>query len=172
MTALTIPTIETDRLTLRGPAESDFEAFAAFGASERAKWVGGPYPRARSWGGFPGMFGHWALRGYGFWMLETKSGGDIAGRVGFACHDGWDEPELGWHIFDGFEGKGYAFEAATAARAYAAQHLGLNGVISYIAKANTRSRTLAERLGATFERDGELLGQPCQIFRHPKQEVA
>jgi RimJ/RimL family protein N-acetyltransferase len=172
MTSFAIPTIETDRLTLRGPRESDFEAFAAFGASERAKWVGGPYSRARSWGGFLGMFGHWALRGYGFWMLETKSGSDIAGRVGFTCHDGWDEPELGWHIFDGFEGKGYAFEAVNAARAYAAQRLGLNGVISYIAKDNTRSRSLAERLGATFERDGELLGQPCQIFRHPKQEVA
>jgi len=169
--ALTIPRIETDRLILRAPQESDFDAFAAFGASKRAKWVGGPYSRFRSWGGFLGMFGHWALRGYGFWMLETKADRGIAGRVGFAFHDGWDEPELGWHIFDGFEGKGFAFEAVSAARTYAARHLGLNGVISYIAHANDRSRKLAERLGATFEREGELLGQPCQIYRHPNEKT-
>ena len=159
-----IPRIETERLILRAPRESDFDAFASFGASDRAKWVGGPYSRARSWGGFLAMFGHWALRGYGFWMLETRADAGIAGRVGFARHDGWDEPELGWHIFEGFEGRGIAFEAA---RAHAARHLGLNGVISYIAHANTRSRALAERLGAHIEREAELLGKPCQIWRHP-----
>ncbi len=167
MNGAAIPMLETDRLILRGPRESDFEAFAAFGASERSKWVGGPYPRYRSWGGFLGMLGHWALRGYGFWMLQVKDSGDVAGRVGIAFHDGWDEPELGWHIFDGFEGKGLAHEAALAAREHAAHHQGLDGVISYIDPQNIRSLALADRLGAKFERDGELLGHPCRIYRHP-----
>ncbi|MEQ6201959.1 GNAT family N-acetyltransferase [Sulfitobacter sp. HNIBRBA2951] len=166
---ITIPVINTERLILRGPRESDFEAFAAFGASERSRWVGGPYPRIRNWGGFLATFGHWALRGYGMWMLEDRTTGATAGRVGMIYNDGWEEPELGWHIFDGFEGKGMAYEAAEAARSYAATHYNLDGVISYIAPDNLRSIALAERLGATLERVGTLLGHEAHIYRHPKE---
>lgn len=174
MTAMTdhIPVVETDRLILRAPREDDFEAFAAFGASARAKWVGGPYPRIRSWGGFLATFGHWALRGYGMWMLEHRETGRTAGRVGMIYNDGWDEPELGWHIFDGFEGQGIAFEASQAARSYAATHQNLNGVISYIDPANTRSITLAGQLGASFEREGTVLGNHCHVYRHPQEAAA
>jgi len=153
---------------LRGPRADDFEAFAAFGASERSRWVGGPYPRNRSWGGFLATYGHWALRGFGMWMLEHRATGKTAGRVGMIFHDGWDEPEFGWHIYDGFEGKGLAFEAAQAARHYAATNQGLDGVISYIDPANTRSVSLADRLGATFERKGDLSGIQVDVYRHPK----
>lgn len=165
---ISVPVINTERLILRGPRENDFEAFAAFGASERSKWVGGPYPRIRSWGGFLATYGHWALRGFGMWMLEHVETGKTVGRVGMIYNDGWEEPELGWHIFDGFEGKGLAFEAAQIARDYAANHQGLNGVISYIDPANTRSISLANRLGAAFERKGELLGMKVDVYRHPK----
>ncbi|WP_204115584.1 GNAT family N-acetyltransferase [Shimia biformata] len=170
MSAMTlpIPVIETDRLILRGPKESDFEAFNAFGESERAKHIGGPYPRFRNWGGFLTTFGHWALRGYGMWMLEDKATGTPAGRVGMIYHESWDEPELGWQVYDGYEGKGIAFEAATAARDYAARHFGLDGVVSYIDPANTRSVALAKRLGAAFEREGTVLGHSCHVYRHPK----
>lgn len=167
--ALSIPVVETDRLVLRAPHESDFEAFAAFGASDRAKWVGGPYPRPRSWGGFLAAFGHWALRGHGLWMVEHRDTGKAAGRVGVIFNDGWEEPELSWHIFDGFEGQGVAFEAAQAARSYAAQHQNLDGVISYIDPANTRSIALARRLGAKFERVGTLMDHDVHVYRHPKE---
>ena len=145
-------------LILRGPRESDFDAFAAFGASDRAHWIGGPFSRHRSWGGFLATFGHWALRGYGMWMAEDRASGRTAGRIGMIFNDGWAEPELGWQIFDGFEGKGLAQEAARAARDHAARHFRLDGVISYIRAENTRSRALAERLGATHTTD----------FAHPK----
>ncbi len=167
---LDIPTIETDRLILRGPRESDFEAIATFGASDRAKWVGGPFDRFRSWGHFLAAYGHWALRGFGMWMVEERASGATAGRIGIVNHDGWDEPELGWHTFDGFEGKGIAFEGATVARRFAAQNLGLDGVISYIDADNTRSRALAERLGAVVERTGTVMGHPVLIYRHPTLE--
>lgn len=168
---LDIPRIETDRLTLRAPREDDFEALAAFGASERARFIGGPYPRARSWGGFLATFGHWALRGYGMWMLEHRETGRTAGRVGMIFNDGWGEPELGWHVFEGFEGQGLAFEASRAARSHAALRQNLEDVISYIDPANTRSVALAKRLGATHERDGILLDHPVHVYRHPKESA-
>ena len=166
------PTIGTADLVLRGYREEDFEAFAAFGASERSKFVGGPHTRWESWRAFLAGIGHWLLRGYGMWMLEHRESGGIAGRVGMIMNDGWDEPELAWHIYDGFEGRGLAYQACLAARAYAARHMGLNGVISYIDPANSRSLRLAARLDCTFEREATLLGQPAHVYRHPKSEEA
>lgn len=162
------PTIDTDDLILRGYAEPDFEAFAAFAASDRSKFVGGPQTRWESWRSFMAGIGHWMLRGYGMWMVEHRSSGQVAGRVGMINNDGWDEPELGWHIYDGFEGRGYAHQACLAARTYACENFGLDAVISYIDPINTRSLALAKRLGAVFEREGELLAKPCHIYRHPK----
>lgn len=167
--SLPIPVIETERLILRGQQEADFEAHAAFMASPRSSFVGGPLERFPAWRGFTSMLGHWVLKGFGVWTIADKTTNAPLGKTGFIDADGWDEPELGWHVYEAAEGKGIAFEAVTAARAYGAQHFGLDGVISYIDPANARSMALADRLGARFERDGGLLGKPCQVWRHPKQ---
>lgn len=170
MTRITVefPQVVTDRLVLRAPRESDVEAHIAFMASERASLVGGPQDRFQAYRGFAASLGHWILRGYGMWVMALKSDDQPIGRCGFIYHDGWDEPEIGWHVYDGFEGQGYAFEAAKAALGVGAAKFGLDGVVSYIDPANTRSAALAERLGARVERDGELLGKPCQVYRHRK----
>jgi len=162
-----VPVIETERLTLRAARVEDFGAHAEFIASERSRFVGGPQDRQQAWFGFCTSLGHWVARGYGMWTIADKANGTPLGRAGFINHEGWEEPELGWHLYQAAEGKGLAFEAAQAARAYGARHFGLDGVISYIAPANIRSLALAERLGARFEREGELLGKPCQVWRHP-----
>ena len=53
MIALTgIPEITTERLTLRGPLASDFDAFADFLAGPRASMVGGPLSRVMAWRSF------------------------------------------------------------------------------------------------------------------------
>ena len=39
-----IPTLTTDRLTLRAPTEADFPVMAEFYASDRSQFVGGPMP--------------------------------------------------------------------------------------------------------------------------------
>ena len=162
-----IPTIETARLILRGPVEADFPTVERFMASPRAAFIGGPVTdRFQAWRGFLAVLGHWALRGYGFFTVTLKDG-TLVGRVGLINHIGWHEPELGWHLFDGFEGHGYAAEAAIAARDWAASELGLGPLISHIDADNTRSLALARRLGATHERDTTVLGLPAQVWRHP-----
>lgn len=166
---LPIPVIETDRLILRAPAAADLEAHVTFMASDRSRFVGGPQDRWPACKGFASGLGHWVLKGFGFWTIADKATDDALGKTGFIDADGWDEPELGWQLYEQAEGKGIAFEAVTAARAFGAQHFGLDGVISYLNPANTRTVALAERLGARFERDGELLGIDCQVWRHPKQ---
>lgn len=167
-----IPEVVTDRLVLRAPRESDIEAHIAFMASERSAMVGGPQERFHAYRGFASSLGHWMLRGYGMWVMALKSDDQPIGRCGFIFYDGWDEPEIGWHVYDGFEGQGYVVEAAKAALGVGAAKFGLDGVVSYIDPKNTRSAALAERLGARVEREGELLGTPCHIWRHRKQAEA
>ncbi|MFY0617357.1 GNAT family N-acetyltransferase [Shimia sp.] len=167
---LDIPVVETNRLVLRAPREDDLDVIANFFASERSQYVGGPKNRAESWRVISGHLGHWVVRGYGMWLVADKATDTAVGSVGPWNPEGWDEPELGWHLYEGHEGKGYAFEAAVAAKEYAAAHFGIPAPISYIDPTNSRSVALATRLGATFEREGEVMGKPCHVYRHPKTE--
>ena len=166
MTDLTgIPAIETERLTLRSPREADFPALLAFSESPRAAFLGGTLPRQHIWRGFLANVGHWTLRRYGFWSVDSKAG-DFVGRVGVIFHDGWPEPELAWHLFDGFEGHGYAFEAARAAAADYHARISAHPPISMIDIANARSEALALRLGAVRERTETDDRGAYHIYRH------
>ena len=74
-------TLTSDRLTLRTPLEEDYPVISAFMASDRARFVGGPVTdEFDQWRGFLSGFGHWALRGYGFFMVLHD--GLTVGRVG------------------------------------------------------------------------------------------
>jgi len=167
-TSIHIPTLETERLFLRALREDDIDEEAAFFASERSAFVGGPLAREQVWRAVAGMIGHWGLRGFGFWGLEEKAGGRYLGRVGLWAPEGWPEPELGWTLMAHAEGRGFAREAALAARAFAYDHLGWTTAISLIAAGNTRSEALATRLGATLERAWlHPVHGAMNIWRHP-----
>jgi len=166
---LTAPTLTTDRLTLRALSAADFPAFADFYASDRAKFVGGPATAAASWRNLASEIGHWTLRGYGRWAVEETASGKFCGVIGLWCPLDWPEPEIGWDLMAGFEGKGYATEAALAARNYAYDTLGWTTAISLvITEQNAASRAVAQRMGAT--RDGTFVhgsfGE-LEIWRHP-----
>lgn len=168
---LPIPVLETERLVLREPREADFASMLAFNGSPRSSFVGGNAPRQQIWRGLLANIGHWALRGYGFYSVDTLSG-DFVGRVGVICHDGWDEPELAWHLYDGFEGQGYAHEAALAARADYHARISRQPPISYVDVANSRSEALAKRLGAVIERTLNDDKGHHHVYRHPLPEDA
>lgn len=153
-----IPTLQTERLILRAPEARDLDPYAEFLASQSADMIGGPFDRADAWLKLCAMIGHWSLRGYGRWALEVKGHSISIGTVGLYFPEGWPEPEIAWSVFSAGEGKGYAFEAAQAARDYAYNILGWPSVISLVDDSNTRSVALAERMGAT--RDG--------VHHHPK----
>jgi len=172
MTLHTVPEIGTNRLLLRGPMLADLDALAEFMASDRATFVGGPIGREDSWRMLTRIAGHWGLRGYGLWFVEDRASGRLAGWAGILHQIEWPEPELAWSLFPGFEGRGVAFEAAQAARDHAAQAFGIKAPISHIHADNHRSRRLAERLGARFERDGDIHGEAVQIWRHPPEPRA
>lgn len=163
-----IPTLHTDRLILRAPQMSDFPAVAEFYASDRARFVGGPAPAELSWRMLATEIGHWTLRGFGRWALEERDTGTFCGIIGLWDPEGWPEPEVGWDVMNGFEGRGYATEAGAAARRYAYDVVGLKTLVSLVAPPNTASAHVARRLGAVYEGDFEHERHgPLQIWRHP-----
>ncbi|KFE35732.1 GNAT family N-acetyltransferase [Thioclava atlantica] len=165
-----IPVLTTERLVLREPRETDFERHLAFLETERTHNDGPEVSRAAAWRKFSGRVGEWLLHGFGYWTLEMRDSGAIAGTVGFLTRGG-DTPDLGWVVYEGYEGRGLAYEAAMAARRHAAQAMNMHSVISLVPPGNMRSRKLAERMGATPEREIALEGHPCVIYRHPERCV-
>lgn len=167
---LPIPALTTERLILREPREADFPAMLAFNDSPRSGFVGGNAPRQQIWRGLLANIGHWALRGHGLYSVDTKAG-DFIGRIGVIYHDGWDEPELGWHLFDGHEGHGYCVEAARAAKADYHARLSPAPLISYIDPANPKSEAVARRLGAAPEREKVFFDKAINVWRHTGPEA-
>lgn len=173
MTLTAAPTLDTERLILRGPALGDVDPLAAFYAdAAHCKGFGGPFDRADSWRWFALNIGHWHIHGYGYFTIEEKATGAALGITGIWNPEGWPEPELGYALFPGHEGKGIALEAARRARQWAYDDLGFSTLSSHIVPGNDRSVALAERLGAWYESSYQNphMGED-RIFRHPGPEA-
>lgn len=167
-----VPELRTERLILRAPRTADFDVFADYAGSERSRYTGGPQTRELAWRAFCHITGHWVHRGFGPFVVEA--GGEALGTVGPFHPVGWPEPEIAWTMWrPAAEGRGYAHEAAQAARRFAYDSLGWTTAISMIDPDNTRSQALARRLGCvpdgTFQHERYGL---CHIWRHPAPGAA
>ena len=166
---MTPPTLTTARLTLRPMRAGDFPAYAALMASPRAAYMGGPYDTAAAWGLFCHDAGCWALFGHGALMMDLRSTGDTVGQVGLNAGPLFPETELGWFVYDGHEGKGYATEGATALRDWAFAHLHIDTLVSYTHPENTASKAVALRLGAIPDDAAPRQDPEDCVFRHHRR---
>lgn len=166
------PTLETDRLVLRPHRFEDFQPLADLFATERSRYMDGPLRPADVWRNFMCDVGQWAVLGYGAWAIELKATGTYIGQVGLNRPYHFPEDELGWLLFDGHEGHGYAFEAAKRARDFGFTELGLGTLVSYVDPENARSTALAERLGGMRDPAAKRPeNDPCIVFRHPRPDL-
>ena len=161
--AVHIPTLRTERLTLRAPRAGDAAAYAAFYASPRAAIVGGPLDATAAWKVLTNDAGHWMLRGFGWWTIEADDEGGPVGSAGFHRPEGRPEVELGWSLFSG-TGRGYATEAARAALDWAAGRF--DPLVSHIDRANVASQRVAARLGARDTGAAPAHDAGCTIWRY------
>lgn len=164
--------IETPRLLLRQPDMGDWKAFAGFLGSDRAGFLGGPYDQRTAWRSFAAITGQWQLLGYGLFVATLKDKGTAVGSAGPWHPPYYPEPEIAWSVWSQeHEGKGYAFEAAFAARNWACETLGHESYVSYIDTGNTRSAALAQRLGCVIDPDAPRIDAETvsdyDIWRHP-----
>lgn len=150
-----VPVLETERLRLRGHTLADFENSAAMWADERVtRFIGGkPSTREDSWRRFMSFPGHWALLGYGYWLIEERHTGAYVGDGGFGdfkrdlgAHV-FDAPEQGWALNPNMHGKGYATEATAVMLRWAEAKFARTDFVCMIAPENAPSLRVAEKLG-------------------------
>jgi RimJ/RimL family protein N-acetyltransferase len=155
-----IPTLETERLILRGWTESDYAPIADFYANDpNAAFVGGPQA--------PIDTGHWQLKGFGLFVLEERVSGAWAGWCGLWQPPEFPEIEMGYSLAASFRGKGYVGEAAVRVQTYAFDTVKLPTLVSYIRPDNKPSQRVAARLGAKRDGTAEIRGVTVDVWRHP-----
>jgi len=158
------PTLTTARLVLRPATMADFPAYLDFVTGDRTRFMGGPHDAATAWTWFCNDTAQWVLLDMGALMVTHQ--GRAVGQVALCHGPTFPEPELGWFLYDGAEGQGYAFEAATALRDWALGVRGLTSVVSYVDGRNARSIRLAERLGGRLDQDAATPdGMDTQVYR-------
>jgi RimJ/RimL family protein N-acetyltransferase len=163
------PVIETERLKLRRWRADDIAPNTAMLSDPIAgRFItsdGKPITDALvGWRNAAIMAGHWELHGVGMFVVEEKSNGAFAGRVGPWSPPGWPGFEVGWGIASGFRGKGYAVEAARAAIDWSFATFEIDRIIHCIDRQNSASQGVARRLGAEKGREMDLFGHAADIW--------
>jgi RimJ/RimL family protein N-acetyltransferase len=174
--------IETARLLLRRPAESDAEAFMEIMWDEEVvdkKQVTlteapGDLDLARR--NTAALIDHWDSRGYGLWTVVEKASGRIIGCVGLQNWKGWPAVELAWVIHRSRWNQGFATEAALAALEWAWARTEIDHIVSLINADDLRSMRVATKVGEQFERAGAdpINGKSTHVYgiRRPESGTA
>ena len=163
---LNIPTIITKRLILNTPLETDFIILESFLKSNRSQYIGGPYTSFTSWSDYMANIGHWSLYGYGLWSIRIKDNKRFIGRVGIIKPIMFKEADFAWQLFNGYEGNGYAFEAAESIKNYTIKNLNLPSLASHILSGNNKSILLAEKLGFKYKKEVLVKKKKYFIYYH------
>jgi RimJ/RimL family protein N-acetyltransferase len=150
-----VPTVETQRLRMRGHRLDDFNHSLAMWSDPAVVryTTGKPQTREDVWMRTLRYAGLWAFLGYGYWAVEEKATGAFVGEMGFADFrreiepslDGM--PEIGWVLASHMHGKGFATEAVKAAVEWGDSQFGARKTCCIIHPENTASVRVAEKCG-------------------------
>lgn len=148
----TCPTLTTERLLLRPFRADDVDPLLAVMTTPGVRaslHVPDDYGRIQAWASLVSMAGLWPVRGLGQWALEERATGRFVGRAGlyWRPEPEWPGVEVGWTLDPAVWGLGYATEAGARSVRYGFEELGETVLHSVILPGNTRSESVARRLG-------------------------
>jgi RimJ/RimL family protein N-acetyltransferase len=164
MTVLT-----TQRLILREMSSADLDDIAALlGDEDVMRYYPRPKTRSEAQGWINWNQALYRDHGFGLWAVVLRSTGEFIGDCGLTLQrvadSDTDEVEVGYHVGASFQGYGYDTEAASAARDFARDRLGLHRLIAIINPANLPSQAVARKIGLKPERHSTVHGQECVIY--------
>ncbi|GLQ95555.1 GNAT family N-acetyltransferase [Dyella acidisoli] len=172
--------IDTDRLVLRPHTRYDFaESLAMWSDASVTRFIGGkPFTQEETWARLLRYIGHWAMLGFGYWVIRERATGRFVGEVGFADYqrdmdpplDGI--PEAGWALSPHVHGKGYATEALRAVTLWADDRWPTASTICMIDPDNAASVRVATRCGYAQVRTAIYRGRPSLIFERLAQKAS
>lgn len=166
------PNLETDRLILRAHTTDDFEDCAAMWADPAVvrHISNSPSTPEQSWSRLLRYAGHWALLGFGYWVVQSKDDSRYIGEVGFADYKREispslaGRPEAGWVLKAGEHGRGFASEAVSRIHQWADTHLGVPETVCILAPEHTASINVAQKVGYAKDTVGRYHGNPTLIM--------
>lgn len=130
------------------------------------RFIGGePAGEQRTWARLLAYVGHWALMGFGYWVMELRDSGEFVGEIGLADFKRdiapamRNTPELGFALASRFHGKGYATECARAVLAWADVSLSARRTVCLVDPPNAASRRVAEKCGYKLFDQGVYAGR-------------
>jgi RimJ/RimL family protein N-acetyltransferase len=157
--------VRTERLWLRGWRPEDRDPFAALNVDPKVvEFLPGTLSRDASDALVDRIESEWDEHGYGLWAVEIPGVAPFVGFVGLstAAFDAAFTPavEVGWRLAPDAWGHGYATEAGRASLAHGFETIGVDEIVSFTARGNTRSRRVMERLAMHHD--------PGDDFEHPR----
>jgi RimJ/RimL family protein N-acetyltransferase len=158
-----VPVLETPRLRLRAQTVADYPASCALWSEPAVTryTVGRAITTEEMWARLLRNAGHWALLGFGVWLVEERSTGTFVGEIGLFDYrrallypDGairpLTVPEIGWIVAPAMHGRGYATEIACI-----------------IHPDNAPSRNVASKLGFTPRETVTYRDAPTLLLTRP-----
>ena len=150
-----IPTLETDRLILRGMRVSDAEDMYAYAkrpsVTEYLTWdPHGSVEETREYLTYIGQ--RYRTGDFYDWSVVDKESGHMVGTCGFtsfSCPN--DSAEIGYVLNPDNQGRGLATEAVRRVLTFGFEELGLHRIEARFIEGNTASLRLMGRVGMTFE---------------------
>jgi RimJ/RimL family protein N-acetyltransferase len=170
---LSVPVLNTARLTLRAHTADDLDALAAiWGDRAVTRHIGGqPRTRPDVWSTLLRNIGHWQALGFGYWIVTQTCTGEILGEAGFADHRrGLPDaltpgPEAGWAFAPAAWGKGIATETMRACEEWIDRNLEPQARHCLIDPDNLASQKVAAKLGYQPFGQSLLRGETVLIYR-------
>jgi ribosomal-protein-alanine N-acetyltransferase len=144
--------IETERLLLRTPQQSDLDNLAAlFADPDVMRYVGNGQPadRTEAEKAVTSIIAHWNRHGFGRWIVEEKASGEFVGYGGLRSLFGM--PEVVYHFAKAHWGKGFATELARASLSYGFDEHRFARIVAIAKPGNAASIHVMEKLGMHFE---------------------
>jgi RimJ/RimL family protein N-acetyltransferase len=166
------PEVRTARLSFYRQTAADFaDKVMLWGDAETTRYIGGtPRSIGETWSRLVFGVGHWAIFGFGFWLVRETATGRYAGEVGFKHAqpdlDGAGEmiPEIGWALAPWAKGRGFATEAAQGALAWGEAKFGWPRTSCLMDADNVGSRRVAEKCGYAVCALIDYGGKPSLVF--------
>lgn len=175
-----VPVLHTPRLLLRGHRVDDLgDSLAMWSDPDVVRYIGGkPMTREEVWQRFLRYVGHWALLGFGYWVITERATGRFVGEAGAGDAGREIDPpwgpvmEIGWALAPWAHGKGLATEAVGAVLEWvdAERAKGAAGVaagrrvVCMIEPGHAASRRVAEKHGFAEYAKGQYHGETMELF--------
>ncbi len=150
-----IPTLETDRLTLRGMRVSDacdmYEYARRPSVTEYLTWD--PHTSESMTREYLTYVGQRYRTGDFYdWSMACRKDGHMIGTCGFTSFNcPADSAEIGYVLNPAYQGQGLATEAVRRVLRFGFEELSLHRIEAHFIEGNDASRRLMERVGMTFE---------------------